>query len=96
MAGSLQAPFPTGEHYFKESQRLFNNEEDHHNLTSIQALGVWSLREMSCGRDSQSYHYSRHSVQLAIEMGLHQNVESIDNDESAVTAATIGGGIPTT
>ncbi len=90
-AGSLYAPFPTGDSYFQESQRLFKTEVDHHNLTSVQALGIWSLRELSCGRDSQSYHYSRQSLQLAIEMGLHLNAPCMDDDEAAVTAATMRG-----
>ncbi len=40
---------------------------DHH-----QALGIMSIREASCGRDSESWYYAGQSIRLAIEMGLHR------------------------
>lgn len=50
-----------------------------------------SLRESSCGRDSQSYHYAGQCTRLAIEMGTHLVDETMDADESIVTAATFWG-----
>ncbi|KAM0325029.1 hypothetical protein ACHAQA_007565 [Verticillium albo-atrum] len=84
-------PYTSGDHFFKESQRLFYQEEDHHTLTTIQALGIMSIREASCGRDSESWYYAGQSIRLAIEMGLHQVDGDGDADEVAVQAATFWG-----
>lgn len=86
-------PHTSGDHFFKECLNLFNLEEDHHSLTTIQALGIMSIREASCGRDSESWYYAGQSMRLAIEMGLHkvQEHDGNDEDERAVQAATFWG-----
>lgn len=85
-------PYSSGDHFFKESLRLFFLEEDHHSLTTIQALGIMSIREASCGRDSESWYYAGQSIRLAVEMGLHRvSDDSGDSDEVAVQAATFWG-----
>jgi len=84
-------PYSSGDHFFKESQRLFYQETDHHSLTTIQALGIMSIREASCGRDSESWYYAGQSVRLAIEMGLHRVHDEGDEDVLAVQAATFWG-----
>ncbi|KAL6917071.1 hypothetical protein FSST1_008566 [Fusarium sambucinum] len=80
-----------GDQFFKESQRLFDQETDHHSLTTIQALGIMSIREASCGRDSRSRYCAGQSIQLAFEMGLHHTPDKGDQDESAVQLATFWG-----
>ena len=84
-------PYTSGNHFFKESQRLFQQELDHHNLSTIQALGIMSIREASCGRDSESWYYAGQSVRLAVEMGLHRVHADADEDELAVRSATFWG-----
>lgn len=85
-------PYSSGDHFFKECQSLFYLEENHHCLTTIQALGIMSIREASCGRDSESWYYAGQSIRLAIEMGLHQiRNDDGDEDEIAVKAATFWG-----
>ncbi|KAL8383507.1 hypothetical protein RB595_010624 [Gaeumannomyces hyphopodioides] len=85
-------PYSSGDHFFKECQRLLYEETSHHTLTTIQALGIMSIREASCGRDSESWFYAGQSIKLAIEMGLHKVQEgSGDEDELAVKAATFWG-----
>lgn len=85
-------PYSSGDHFFKECQRLYYQEDEHHNLTTIQALGIMSIREASCGRDSESWYYAGQSIRLAVEMGLHRvNGSTGDNDEVAVQAATFWG-----
>jgi hypothetical protein len=84
-------PYSSGDHFFKESQRLFYQETDHHTLTTIQALGIMSIREASCGRDSESWYYAGQSIRLAIEMGLHRVQDEEDEDELAVQSATFWG-----
>lgn len=83
-------PNSSGDHFFKESQRLFYEETDHHSLTTIQALGIMSIREASCGRDSESWFYAGQSIRLAIEMGLHRT-QAESHDELAVRSATFWG-----
>ncbi|KAF4508938.1 hypothetical protein G6O67_005257 [Ophiocordyceps sinensis] len=84
-------PYSSGDHFFKESQRLLSLETDHHSLTTIQALGIMSIREASCGRDSESWYYAGQSIRLAIEMGLHRVHNEGDEDELAVRSATFWG-----
>ncbi|KAI9163724.1 Nitrogen assimilation transcription factor nit-4 [Paramyrothecium foliicola] len=84
-------PYSSGDHFFKESLRLFYQEKDHHSLTTIQALGIMSIREASCGRDSESWYYAGQSIRLAIEMGLHHIHDEGDEDELAVQSATFWG-----
>ncbi|EXL64809.1 hypothetical protein FOPG_18946 [Fusarium oxysporum f. sp. conglutinans race 2 54008] len=84
-------PHTSGDHFFKESLRLFSQERDHHTLTTIQALGIMSIREASCGRDSESWYYAGQSIRLAIEMGLHRIMDEGDEDERAVQSATFWG-----
>lgn len=84
-------PYSSGDHFFRESQRLFAKETNHHRLTTIQALGIMSIREASCGRDSESWYYGGQSIRLAIEMGLHRVQDEADEDELAVRAATFWG-----
>lgn len=84
--------YTAGDHFFKESLRLYHQEADHHSLTTIQALGIMSIREASCGRDSESWYYSGQSMRLALEMGLHQNTsDGAHDDEMAVRSATFWG-----
>jgi len=80
-----------GDDFFDECQRLLRLEDDHHKLTTVQALGIMAIREASCGRSSNSSHYSGQSMRLAIEMGLHQEQAELDDDELAVRAATFWG-----
>jgi hypothetical protein len=84
-------PQSAGDHFFKESQRLFDQETDHHSLTTIQALGIMSIREASCGRSSESRYYAGQSTRLAFEMGLHRTPDKGDKEELAVRLATFWG-----
>ncbi|KAK6214101.1 hypothetical protein LQW54_004703 [Pestalotiopsis sp. IQ-011] len=84
-------PTTSGDHFFAEALRLFAKETNHHNLTTIQALGIMAIREASCGRDSESWYYAGQSVRMAIELGLHRLSGDGDTDELAVQAATFWG-----
>lgn len=84
-----------GDHFFAEAVTLFEQEEDHHHLTTIQALGLMSIREASRGHTSSSIFYSGQSISLAVEMGLHLDMSrdkgSEMNDERMVRCATFWG-----
>ncbi|KAI3400743.1 hypothetical protein diail_1952 [Diaporthe ilicicola] len=61
-------------------------------VSASTALGIMSIREASCGRDSESWYYAGQSIRLAVEMGLHRvRDDSGSSDEVAVQAATFWG-----
>lgn len=84
-----------GDAFFTEAERLLDLESDRHTLTTIQALGLMSIREASCGRSSRSIFLSGQSIRLAIEMGLHFDVQDGRSDNAkldhAVRSATFWG-----
>lgn len=84
-------PHTSGDHFFRESLRQYHQEQDHRSLTTIQALGIMAIREASCGRDSESWYYAGQSIRIAMEMGLHLNDGTGNEDEVAVQAATFWG-----
>jgi hypothetical protein len=85
----------SGDHFFAEALRILDEQEDQHLLTTIQALGLMAIREASCGRSSESLFLSGQSIRLAIEMGLHLDINVSDSKESeiehAVRSATFWG-----
>ncbi|KAG0645139.1 Nitrogen assimilation transcription factor nirA [Hyphodiscus hymeniophilus] len=76
-----------GDHFFAEAVRLLAELKDRHTLTTIQAFGLMSIREASCGRSSESIYYAGQSVMIAIEMGLHLESESGGGDDATLDAA---------
>ncbi|KAG6009212.1 hypothetical protein E4U21_003065 [Claviceps maximensis] len=81
---------PAGEHFFGECKRLYDaHETDQYRLTTVQALGIMAIREVSCGHISSSEYYAGQCMRLALEMGLHQ-VHSLDTgDEEDVRHRTV-------
>jgi hypothetical protein len=62
----------TDDLFFAEAERLWALEQDSPlSLTTIQAIGLMAIREVSCGRESKSQFYSGQSILMAVEMGLH-------------------------
>ena len=86
-----------GDAFFAEAWRLMNEESDHHELTTVHALGVMSIREASCGRITRSSFLSGQSIRLAVEMGLHQETiyddDEVGDAEKAVYEATFWGAL---
>lgn len=77
--------------FFAESVRLLNQETDRRSLTTVQALGLMSMREISCGRDAEGRYYSAQAIRLAIDMGLHRKSNDGDMDLLRVQASTFWG-----
>lgn len=71
----------TGDHFFAEAMKLFETEGNHRVLTTIQALGIMSIREASCGRVEEGIYLSGQSIRLAMEMGLHLEAEDDDDND---------------
>ncbi|TVY43752.1 Nitrogen assimilation transcription factor [Lachnellula subtilissima] len=90
-----QSSHSAGDQFFAEAKRLLEAQTDRYVLTTIQALGLMSIREVSCGRSSQSLYYSGQSIRLAVEMGLHRELEDEEIADSqgnhAVRSATFWG-----
>lgn len=86
-------PDTSGDHYFAEAERLLDLEDGKPTLTMVQALGLMSIREASCGRDSESWFYSGQSIRLAIELGLHLDAQrdDISDQDREVRCATFWG-----
>jgi hypothetical protein len=85
-------PFTAGDAFFDEAKRLFWEETDHQDLTAVQAIGIMSIREASCGRDVDSRYFSGQSVRLAIEMGLHRlEGDASGDDHTTVQLTTLWG-----
>lgn len=84
-------PYTSGDHFFRECVRQYREEPDHYRMTTIQALGIMSIREASCGRDSESWYYAGQSMRLTLEMGLQMHDGGDNADETAVRSATFWG-----
>ncbi|PBP26673.1 fungal specific transcription factor domain-containing protein [Diplocarpon rosae] len=84
-----------GDAFFSEAERLLELQHDWHSVTIIQALGLMSIREASCGRSSHSIFLSSQSIRLAMEMGLHFDIQDGGSDDAkidhAVRSATFWG-----
>ncbi|KAK5245285.1 hypothetical protein LTS06_009291, partial [Exophiala xenobiotica] len=87
-----------GDQFYEEAQRLLGFE-DTPSLTKIQALGLMSLRQASCGHDMSGWHLSRYAMRNALDLDLHL-ADSQDrradrllysNPERQVSAATFWG-----
>lgn len=83
-----------GDAFFAEALRLLNLNKSF-TLTTVQALGLMSIREASCGRDSDSWFYSGQSIRMACEMGLHRvglhREGGAESDLEKVQTATFWG-----
>lgn len=79
-----------GNHFFAEAKRLLAQQGEA-SLTKIQALGLMSIREAACGRDSESWFYSGQAIRLAVEMGLHKPSIGVSLEEQRVRTATFWG-----
>ena len=69
----LNNPSTAGDFYYAEARRLLDSS-DKPSLTTVQALGIMSLREASAGRDSNGYQLAGRCVRMALEIGLHLSV----------------------
>jgi hypothetical protein len=89
--GEPTNPASAGDHFFDEARQLLDQEADHHSMTTIQALGIMSTREFSCGRDQEGRYYAGQSMRLAIEMGLNRVSDDRDEDLLCVQLSTFWG-----
>jgi hypothetical protein len=91
--GETQDSLTAGDKFFAEAKRLFAEQRGQY-LTTVQALGLMSIREASCGRSSESWFYSGQSIRMAVEMGLHRTLPGNDEGthmDNSVRLATFWG-----
>lgn len=79
VAGSRQnpdEPDTAGDHFFREAKRIIleYDEIEIARLTTVQALGLMSVREAGCGREGRGWVYSGMCFRMALDMGLHRDV----------------------
>ena len=77
-----------GDHFFAEAKWLLDNTELP-SLTTVQALGIMSLRETSRGSDSNGYQYAGRCVRMALELGLHLSDFSSESRSSLLEARKV-------
>jgi hypothetical protein len=65
------------------AKRLLAAEGDTQLVTTVQALDRMSIFEASWERQSQSIYYSGQSIRMAVEMGLHLDVDVTQIGETA-------------
>jgi hypothetical protein len=63
-------PTSVGNHFFAEAKRLLD-QDDRTRLTTVQALGLMSIRQMMNDHKSSSCAYVGRMMTMSIEMGLH-------------------------
>jgi hypothetical protein len=63
-------PKTVGDHFFAEAKRLLA-EDERSCLTTVQALGVMSIRQAMNNHDSSGWLYRGKMMAMAVEMGLH-------------------------
>lgn len=78
-----------GDYFYAEAKHMLE-QIDRPTLTTVQALGIMSLRETSAGRDSNGYQLAGRCVRMAIELGLHlsvvkNNVRSTEGEVQKLT-----------
>ena len=83
----------SADEFASEAERLLSLENGRPSLTTIQALGIMSIFQASRGRSDQGVFYSGQAIRMAIEMGLHLNMEiaHLSNAEQEVRRATVWG-----
>ncbi|KAK6857754.1 hypothetical protein PG995_005453 [Apiospora arundinis] len=73
------------DHFFKEALRLTAQENDQYTLTNIQSMGILAIREVRCGRNTESRYYAGQSMRLALEVDMRQ--VGNDGDEGSVAVS---------
>jgi hypothetical protein len=63
-------PTTVGNHFFAEAKRLLA-EDDRSCLTTVQALGVMSIRQAMNNHDSNGWSFSGRMMAMSVELGLH-------------------------
>ena len=85
-------PSTSGDRFFAEAKRLLDLT-DKPSLTTVQALAVMSLRQVSHGRESNAYQLAGRCVRMALELGLHLSVigSGLRSSEVEVRKVTFWG-----
>ena len=81
------------EQFYAEAESLWTVEQDNPSLTTIQAINLMSNWEASCGRENRSWFYARQSIGMAVEMGLHAELDGIgmSTEDDEVRSITFWG-----
>ncbi|KAI0996624.1 hypothetical protein K3495_g11559 [Podosphaera aphanis] len=91
--GILRDSMTASDFFFAEAIRLLDEEKNRYSYTTIQSLGLMSIRQSSCDHLEESLFYSGQSIRLAVEMGLHNYTKPGQKSEAEciVRSATFWG-----
>jgi len=64
------------EQFYAEAESLWAVEQGNPSLATIQAINLMSNWEASCGRENRGWFFARQSISMAVEMGLHAELDS--------------------
>lgn len=78
-----------GDQFFAEATQLLE-ANGAPSLTTVQALGIMSIRQTSCGRESSGYQYAGRCIRMALELGLHLSSTNVGqrSEESEMRKTT--------
>lgn len=85
-----ETTYVSGDAFFEEARRLLPSAAGQNTLTTIQALGIMSLREARCGRIAESKYYAEQSMLLATENSLHTIFDEHHPDRDVLSKAFWG------
>ncbi|RDW91538.1 hypothetical protein BP5796_02703 [Coleophoma crateriformis] len=78
-------PSTVGEHFFAEARRILCDEVQsdaaYTMLTTVQALGVMSLKSAMTGADSPGWKFSSSMMAMSIELGLQTSLNTLSNSK---------------
>lgn len=82
-----------GAHCYAEAERLLSLCRGERSVTVVQAMGLMSSWNASCGHYRKARFYAGQSIRIAIEMGLHQEkgIDEMSEDTREVRSTTFWG-----
>lgn len=81
-------PRTAGDHFFAEARQLLYEDETP-SLTQTQALCIMAIREPSAGRDSSGFLYIGRCMRMAVELGMHLEVQTDTKSSHNLTPSEI-------
>jgi hypothetical protein len=82
-----------GVHCYAEAERLLSMCRRERSVTVVQAMGLMSTWNASCGHYRKARFYAGQSIRIAVEMGLHQerDIEEMSEDTREVRNTAFWG-----
>ncbi|KAG1224988.1 hypothetical protein G6F35_003677 [Rhizopus arrhizus] len=69
-------PWRGGEVYADAARKLLIKVIDEPSISNVQGITLLTLHEYGCGRGPRSWMYGGMAIRMAMELGLHENIEN--------------------